>query len=81
MTKQPAPAAEPIVAYRTRGTGSPYCVICARQETGTQPLTAAEVTADTVCNFCGGRVLAVAAQNLGEVVSRHCRWLPVEETP
>lgn len=59
------------VAYRTRGTKSPYCVICARQESGAQPLTAAEVTADTACNFCGGRVLAIANETLGAVVNRY----------
>ncbi|MEU6990323.1 hypothetical protein ABZ953_06630 [Streptomyces sp. NPDC046465] len=58
------------VAYRTSGARL-FCVICARQESDTQPLTPAEVSDDTVCHFCGGRVLAIAAESVGAVVNRH----------
>ena len=58
-----------VVAYRSPGTRTLYCVICARQETGWQPVTDADDQA--VCDFCGGRVHAVAAQTLGEVVARY----------
>ncbi|MFE2710558.1 hypothetical protein ACFXKI_00855 [Streptomyces mirabilis] len=63
-----------VVAYRSPGTRTLYCLTCARQETGWQPVTEADEQA--VCDFCGGRVHAVAAQTLGEVVAR---YLPGKE--
>ena len=66
---QPAtPAAEAprVVAYRSPGTRKVYCVICARQETGWQPVT--DASDETACDFCGGRVLAVASRTLAGVV-------------
>lgn len=59
------------VAYRSPDTRTLYCVTCARQESGWQAVTAAEVQDDTVCDFCGGRVLAVASQTLAAVVARY----------
>lgn len=67
---QPAQA-DRTVAYRSPGTRTLYCVICARQETGWKSVAAAEVQDGTVCDFCGGRVLAVASRTLGEVVARY----------
>lgn len=64
------------VAYRSPDTRTLYCVICARQETGGQPVTAdALPDVSTVCDFCGGRVLAVASRTLGDVVAR---YIPAE---
>jgi hypothetical protein len=59
------------VAYRSPGTRALYCVICARQEPGWEPVTAAETAEQAVCDFCGGRVLVVAARSLGEAVARY----------
>jgi hypothetical protein len=59
------------VAYRSPGTRALYCVICARQETGWELVTAAETAEQAVCDFCGGRVLVVAARSLGEAVARY----------
>lgn len=63
-----------VVAYRSPGSRTLYCITCARQETGWQPLT--EVLDDAVCDFCGGRILAIASRTLGAVIARH-----VEEPP
>lgn len=60
-----------IAAYRSPGTRTLYCIVCARQESGWQPVTAAGVKDDTVCDFCGGRILAVAAMSLGDVIARY----------
>lgn len=60
-----------VVAYRSPGTRKPYCVICARQVDGRQPLTAADVQPDTVCDFCGGSVHEVASQTLAGVVAQY----------
>ena len=61
-----------VVAYRSPGTRTLYCVICARRESGWQPVTADVLPdVDTVCDFCGGRVLAVASRTLGDVVARY----------
>lgn len=59
------------VAYNSPGTRALYCVICARQESGCQPLAAADVPDDTACSFCGGRVHAIAARTLGATVARY----------
>ncbi|MFF9002619.1 hypothetical protein ACF1GW_35650 [Streptomyces achromogenes] len=59
------------VAYRSSDSPTTYCVICARQETGCQPLAAADVSDDTACSFCGGRVHAIAARTLGATVARY----------
>jgi hypothetical protein len=62
-------AVERVVAYRSPGTRALYCVTCARQESGWKPATA-EVQDDTVCDFCGECVLAVAAPAVSLPVSR-----------
>jgi hypothetical protein len=67
-TDQTAPR---VVAYRSPGTRTLYCVICARQEEGWTPLTADKVREGAVCDFCGGRVLAVASRMLGSVVASY----------
>ena len=69
-----------VVAYRSPGTRTLYCLTCARQETGWQAVT--DAPEQVVCDFCGGRVHAVAAQTLGEVVARylpsHAPAVPVQ---
>jgi hypothetical protein len=64
-------AADRVVAYRSPGTRTLYCVTCARQETGWQPLTLAELPGGASCDFCGGSVLAIASQTLGAVVASY----------
>lgn len=58
-----------VAAYRSPGTRQLYCVTCARQEAGWQPVT--EVRDDAACDFCGGRILAIASRTLGEVVAHY----------
>ncbi|GAX57278.1 hypothetical protein [Streptomyces olivochromogenes] len=65
------PETQAAVAYRSPGTRTLYCLTCARQETAWRPVTKADVRDDTECDFCGGRVLAVASRTLGEVVARY----------
>jgi hypothetical protein len=60
---------ERVVAYRSPGTRQLYCVICARQEIGWQPLT--EVRDDAECDFCGGQVHAIASRTLGAVIAHY----------
>lgn len=77
---QPADeTAERVVAYRSPGTRTLYCVTCARQETGWQPITGAEVRDDAVCDFCGGQCLGIASQTLGAVIARYDAEQPAKE--
>lgn len=59
------------VAYRPQDARHLYCAICARQETGTLPLTANEVRSDAQCHFCGGGILAIASRTLAGVIIRY----------
>lgn len=78
LVKADAPVDWAVVAYRSPGARTLYCVTCARRETGWQPVTA-DMLPDvgTVCDFCGGRVLAAASRTLGDVVAR---YMPATET-
>ncbi|MEU1908442.1 hypothetical protein [Streptomyces hygroscopicus] len=71
MTEPTTPAADLVAAYRSPGTRTLYCVICARQEPEWRPITASEMQDETACDFCGGRILVIAAQTLGQVIARY----------
>lgn len=69
-----------VVAYRSPGTRTLYCVICARLETGWQPVTGAQVKDHTACDFCGASVLKVASRTLGEAVARYVQAAAASHT-